>query len=38
MTELGFNVIQKKKGTYVDSHEREDIAKYFYIEWFPLAS
>lgn len=28
MIELGFNVVRKKKGTYVDSHECEDIVDY----------
>ena len=25
---LGFDVIKKKKGTYVDGHEREDVVEY----------
>ena len=25
MRELGFDVVAKKKGTYVDGHEREDV-------------
>ena len=28
MIELGFSVIRKKKGTYVDRHEREDVIDY----------
>jgi hypothetical protein len=43
MIELGFNVVRKKKGKYVDGHEREFkmlsiIIRYFRVEWFPLAS
>ena len=28
MIELGFSVVRKKKGTYVDGHEREDVVDY----------
>ena len=28
MVELGFNVVRKKKGTYVDGHERDDVVEY----------
>ena len=28
MHKLGFNVVSKKKGTFVDSHEREDVVAY----------
>ena len=28
MLELGFNVVRKKKGTYVDGHERDDVVEY----------
>ena len=28
MLELGFNVVKKKKGTYVDGHERDDVVDY----------
>ena len=28
MIELGFNVVRKKKGTYVDGHERDDVVEY----------
>ena len=28
MLELGFSVVRKKKGTYVDGHERDDVVEY----------
>ena len=28
MHELGFEVVSKKKGTFVDGHEREDVVEY----------
>ena len=28
MIELGLNVVHKKKGTYVDGHERDDVVEY----------
>lgn len=28
MIELGFSVVRKKKGTYVDGHEHEDVVDY----------
>ena len=28
MHELGFSIIDAKKGTYVDGHEREDVMEY----------
>jgi hypothetical protein len=28
MHELGFSVVQKKKGTFVDGHERDDVVNY----------
>ena len=38
MVELGFNVVCKKKGTYVDGHKRDDIVEYrktfFCVGWF----
>ena len=36
MHELGFEVVTKKKGTFVDGHEREDVVDYhkkFYVKW-----
>ena len=39
MIELGFNVVRKKKGTYVDGHERNDVVDYrktFLHRMFPL--
>ena len=33
MIELGFSVVRKKKGTYVDGHEREDVVEYRKIFW-----
>ena len=28
MHELGFSVVQKKKGTFVDGHKRDDVVQY----------